>query len=73
MSGFTPKAVVLEEGKEYYFCNCGKGQDGVFCNGAHKGSGKAPRKFSVNATKEYHLCTCKRSANLPFCDGSHAK
>lgn len=73
MSGFTPKAVVLEQGKEYYFCNCGKGSDKVFCDGSHQGTDKVPSKFSVNETKEYYLCTCKKSSNLPFCDGSHTK
>jgi len=73
MSEFTPKAVMLEAGKEYYFCNCGKGKDQVFCDGSHKGTGKTPTKFTVKATQEYHLCTCKKSSNLPYCDGSHAK
>jgi len=73
MSEFAPKAVMLEAGKEYHFCNCGKGKDQVFCNGSHKGTGKAPTVFTVKDTKEYHLCTCKKSSNLPYCDGSHAK
>ena len=66
-------AIKLEAGKKYYYCTCGKSNDGVFCNGSHKGTTFTPKEFTVNETKEYGLCGCKKTANAPFCDGSHAK
>lgn len=68
-----PVKVKLEENKEYYFCTCGKGDKGVFCNGSHQGSEFSPKVFSVEKEDEYYLCACKNSSNVPFCDGSHAK
>ena len=66
-------AVLLEANKEYYYCTCGKSADGIFCNGAHKGTEFTPKVFTVTETKEYHLCGCKKTKNAPFCDGSHSK
>ncbi len=71
MSG--PVKMNLEEGKEYYFCTCGKSADKVMCDGSHKGSGFKPQKFSVNKSKDYFLCSCKKSSEMPFCDGSHSR
>ncbi len=68
-----PVQVALEVDKEYYFCTCGKSEDGVFCNGSHKGTEFSPKVFTVEKSKDYHLCACKKSANMPYCDGSHAK
>lgn len=69
----TPVKMLLEAGKNYHFCTCGKSASKVLCDGSHKGSEFVPTNFSVSETKEYYLCACKKSANLPFCDGSHAK
>ena len=69
----APVKMLLEAGKEYHFCMCGKSATKVLCDGSHKGTGLAPKAFNVDETKEYYLCACKKSANLPFCDGSHAK
>ena len=68
-----PTQVNLEAGKEYYYCSCGKSEDGIFCNGAHKGSDFKPEVFSVEESKEYYLCPCQKSSKGPFCDGSHAQ
>lgn len=68
-----PVNVALEADKKYFFCTCGKSDDGIFCNGSHKGSEFKPKVFTVEKSDDYHLCTCKKSGNLPFCDGSHAK
>lgn len=68
-----PVNVALETDKKYFFCTCGKSEDGIFCNGSHKGSEFKPKIFTVEKSDDYHLCTCKKSANVPFCDGSHAK
>ena len=66
-------AIKLEAGKKYYYCTCGKSNDGVFCNGSNKGTMFTPREFTVNETKDYSLCGCKKTLNVPFCDGSHSK
>lgn len=67
-----PKGVTLEEGKEYYFCACGRSENGVFCEGKHEGTSCLPKKLSVEKTKPYHICMCKSSKNFPFCDGTHS-
>jgi CDGSH-type Zn-finger protein len=43
------------------------------CDGAHKGTGLGPRKFTLTEAKKVWLCNCKHSNNPPFCDGSHSK
>ena len=68
-----PVKVSLEADKKYHYCTCGKGVDGIFCDGSHKGTDFVPKAFSVNETKDYHLCPCMKTSNAPFCDGSHAK
>ena len=69
----VPTKIALEAGKEYYYCTCGKGKDGIFCNGSYKGSSFAPEAFSVEESKDYFLCPCQKSGNGAFCDGSHTK
>ena len=44
-----------------------------FCDGSHKGTGIAPKKFTVSEAKKYYLCGCKQTENSPFCDGTHKK
>lgn len=67
----VPAKVDLEAGKDYWFCTCGLSSAQPFCDGAHKGSGFAPQKFSAEQSGPAWLCQCKKSANPPFCDGSH--
>jgi CDGSH-type Zn-finger protein len=43
------------------------------CDGSHKGSGKAPVKFTLAEDKKVWLCDCKRTGNAPYCDGTHSK
>jgi len=69
----TPVKVNLEKNKEYYYCNCGKSADKVFCDGNHKGSSFTPSVFKVEEDKDYYMCACKQSQNAPFCDGTHTK
>ncbi len=66
-----PIVVELESG-DYWWCTCGASKNQPFCDGAHKGSGFTPLKFTVEETKKVALCACKHTANPPFCDGSHA-
>jgi len=66
-----PVSVILEKGKDYYFCTCGKSANQPFCDGAHSGSDFTPQKFTAEKDGEAWLCACKQSSNTPFCDGSH--
>ncbi len=67
-----PVAVDLEEGREYYFCTCGKSINQPFCDGSHNGSDMSPQVFTAQLTGTAYLCQCKKSGNLPFCDGAHS-
>jgi len=69
----TPIKVNLEANKEYYYCTCGKSEDGLFCNGAHQGTSFTPSQFSVEKSKDYYMCPCKQNDGEPFCNGAHAK
>ena len=66
-----PVSVNLEQGKDYYFCTCGKSSQQPFCDGSHSGSIFTPQKFTAEKDAEAWLCSCKQSSNTPFCDGSH--
>ena len=57
----------------FYFCTCGKSKTQPFCDGAHKGSGFAPKKVDLAEAKTVAWCGCKHSKNGAFCDGSHGK
>ena len=69
----SPVKVELEEGKEYFWCRCGKSASQPFCDGSHRGSTITPLKFVAQSSGDATLCQCKSSANAPFCDGSHTK
>jgi CDGSH-type Zn-finger protein len=67
----VPAKVELEAGKDYWYCSCGLSAAQPFCDGAHKGSGFGPLKFTAENSGPAWLCQCKQSANPPFCDGKH--
>ena len=67
----SPNKVILEAGKNYLYCTCGKSSDQTFCDGAHKGTDFKPLKFSVEEIGTYSICRCKKTKNPPYCDGSH--
>jgi len=69
----TPIKVTLEANKEYYYCTCGKSEDGLFCNGSHQDTSFTPSQFSVEKSKDYYMCPCKQNDGAPFCNGAHAK
>lgn len=68
----APAKVELEEGKDYYWCQCGRSKNQPFCDGSHAGTDITPLKFSPEKSGAAALCQCKSSANAPFCDGTHA-
>jgi len=67
----SPFAVDVEQGKDYYWCACGKSKSQPFCDGSHKGSEFAPLKYTALESKTVHFCGCKRSGKAPLCDGTH--
>jgi CDGSH-type Zn-finger protein len=72
MSNNKPFAVQVEAGKTYYWCSCGKTANQPLCDGAHKGSDKAPTPFKAEVSETRYFCGCKKSNNPPFCDGTHS-
>ena len=73
MSNSSPIPVAVEAGKTYYWCSCGLSATQPFCNGAHKGSGKAPVAYKAEESGTVYFCGCKKTLNAPKCDGSHSK
>jgi len=66
------KPVVLELAPgRYAYCTCGASANQPFCDGAHAGTGFAPREFTVDAPTRTALCACKQSREAPYCDGAH--
>jgi CDGSH-type Zn-finger protein len=63
----------VEEGKTYSWCACGLSKKQPFCDGAHKGTGLAPIRYTATRSGKVHFCGCKESVNRPLCDGTHAK
>ena len=65
--------VDVEEGKQYYWCSCGRSAKQPFCDGSHRGTPYTPIQYTATETKKVYFCGCKQSANKPTCDGSHKK
>ena len=68
----APIPVEVEEGKNYFWCSCGKSANQPFCDGSHKDTGMMPIKFIAPASKKLFFCGCKKSAKPPLCDGTHS-
>lgn len=69
----SPFAVDVEDGKNYFWCACGRSKNQPFCDGSHKGTGFSPVKYTAEASKKVFFCGCKHSQNAPLCDGTHNK
>jgi len=67
----APYPVEVEEGKNYFWCACGKSSNQPFCDGTHKGSEFAPVKYTATESKKVFFCGCKKTNSAPLCDGSH--
>ena len=65
-----PIPVELEEGKDYWWCACGRSASQPYCDGSHKQAGKSPVKFVAESSGAATLCICKRTATPPYCDGT---
>jgi CDGSH iron-sulfur domain-containing protein 3 len=69
----TPFPVAVEQGKDYWWCACGRSRNQPFCDSSHKGSSFTPIKYSATESKTVYFCGCKASAHKPLCDGTHKK
>lgn len=70
-AGTEPVEVVLEAGKKYAWCACGRSKSQPYCDGSHMGTGISPIMFTAEKSGEAWLCMCKQTQDSPFCDGSH--
>ncbi|MDA1325824.1 MAG: CDGSH iron-sulfur domain-containing protein [Proteobacteria bacterium] len=62
---------LVDEGKEYWWCACGRSANQPFCDGSHKGTELSPVQYNAPRDRQVTFCGCKRTGNPPFCDGSH--
>ena len=66
-----PVRVEVEEGRNYFWCACGRSRKQPFCDGSHKDTGFSPVKWTADASGARFFCACKQTGGQPFCDGSH--
>ena len=67
----TPCSVLLEAGKDYLWCACGRSTNQPFCDGSHKGTGMQPVRYSAEKEEWVWFCGCKHTRTPPLCDGTH--
>ena len=70
-AGSSPIGIVVEEGKSYFWCTCGKSSKQPFCDGSHKGTEFTPLSYKAEESKKVFFCTCKQTDDQPLCDGPH--
>jgi CDGSH-type Zn-finger protein len=67
----SPMAVEVTAGKSYMWCACGRSGNQPFCDGSHKGTGLAPKRYTPETDGKVFFCACKHSHRAPLCDGTH--
>lgn len=67
-----PMSTLLEEGKTYFWCSCGRSGTQPFCDGSHKETEFSPVKHAATASARVNFCGCKQTGTPPFCDGTHS-
>lgn len=70
MSAAGPSPLDLPAGV-HQLCSCGRSRHGLFCDGAHLGSGRVSYELRLEAPTTVMVCGCGRSRHYPLCDGSH--
>jgi CDGSH-type Zn-finger protein len=65
-------STLLEEGKTYFWCSCGRSDKQPFCDGSHKETAFSPVKYGATSAARVNFCGCKQTKTPPFCDGSHS-
>ncbi len=66
-----PYEVEIEDGKDYWWCSCGRSKDQPFCDGSHKGTGFRPVEYKCKERETVYFCGCKHTGAGPFCDNTH--
>lgn len=69
----TPCAILVEAGRSYYWCACGRSLSQPFCDGSHKGTEFMPVKYTAVRKEWLWFCGCKRTGTPPLCDGAHTR
>ncbi len=72
IAALSPKIMDVEPG-DYWWCACGLSNNQPVCDGSHKGTEFAPKKFTIEEKQKVAICLCKHTKTPPFCDGSHAR
>jgi CDGSH-type Zn-finger protein len=67
----SPYAAEVTEGKQYYWCACGRSANQPFCDGSHKGTSFAPLAYQAGKTGTVWFCGCKATKASPLGDGTH--
>jgi CDGSH iron-sulfur domain-containing protein 3 len=66
-----PMAVMVEAGKDYWWCACGLSKNQPFCDGSHKVTSFTPVQWTAPKSGQKFFCACKHTKGRPFCDGTH--
>jgi CDGSH-type Zn-finger protein len=66
-----PYGVVVEAGKSYWWCACGKSKAQPFCDGSHSCSEFSPKEYKATESKTVYFCGCKQAKDGVLCDGTH--
>jgi CDGSH-type Zn-finger protein len=61
IGGRRPIPIMLEAGKSYWWCACGRSKSQPFCDGSHKGTGFSPVEYKPVAAEE----ACSAPASAP--------